>query len=56
MKPMNRRKFVLLIWLMKIEHIPVNAAIAKANSMMHDMEINILGKWLIQEHLNLIIC
>ena len=26
------------------DNVPVNAAIAKANSMMHDMEINILGK------------
>ena len=26
------------------DSVPVNAAIAKANSMMHDMEINILGK------------
>ena len=24
-EPMSRRKFVLLIWLMKIEHIPVSA-------------------------------
>ena len=26
------------------DNVPVNAAIAKANSMMHDMEIDILGK------------
>lgn len=26
------------------DNVPVNAAIAKANSMMHDMEIDILGQ------------
>lgn len=38
------------------DNVPVNAAIAKANSMMHDMEIDILGQMVNSNYLSLIVC